>query len=71
MAAYCETTERTKQIKMETVFEFTRSELAEAFLRWGKDVENNPEKYGDIKATLDCAERQADELLINLQEVKK
>lgn len=44
---------------METIYEFTRKQLIEAFNKWNQEFESNPEDFQDQLN----AEKQADSLI--------
>jgi len=52
-----------KQKNMEELFDFTKSQLIEAFLKWNKDVAENPDKFNEITLTKKCATEQAEALM--------
>lgn len=48
---------------MEEVFEFTKSQLAEAFRKWIEDFKNNPEEFAEYSAD---GKAEAEALLLYL-----
>ena len=52
-----------KLTKMNEKFEFTKEELVEAFKLYNTDALDNPDNYGHIDKTEDCAMKQAEMLI--------
>ncbi|WP_271770426.1 hypothetical protein [Aquimarina algiphila] len=46
---------------------FTRQELVDAQLKFNKEFLYNPEEFGEITQSVECAEMQIDNLLIRVK----